>query len=61
MMLVIIFEQKFSVLPWSDAGGKYLLIGDAVVVITPSLPRDGGTEPIQVHAVNLIETRLGER
>ena len=34
-----------------------------VVVITPSLPRDGGTArtAIQVHAVNLIEIRLGER
>ena len=34
-----------------------------VVVITPSLPRDGGTArtAIQVHAVNLIEIRLRER
>ena len=34
-----------------------------VVVITPPLPRDGGTArtAIQVHAVNLIEIRLGER
>ena len=34
-----------------------------VVVITPPLPRDGGTAPtaMQVHAVNLIEIRLGER
>ena len=31
-----------------------------VVVITPPLPRNGGTA-IQVHAVNLIEIRLGER
>ena len=31
------------------------------VVITPPLPRDGGTArtTIQVHAVNLIEIRLG--
>ena len=38
---------------------------DVVVVaaaITPPLPRDRGTTrtAIQVHAVNLIETRLGE-
>ena len=36
-----------------------------VVVITPPLPRDGGTArtAMQVHAVNLpvIEIRLGER
>ena len=34
-----------------------------VVVITPPLPRDGGTArtAIQVHAVNLIEIRPGER
>ena len=34
-----------------------------VAVITPPLPRDGGTTQtaIQVHAVNLIEIRLGER
>ena len=34
-----------------------------VVVITPSLPRDGGTArtAIQVRAVNLIKIRLGER
>ena len=31
-----------------------------VVVITPPLSRDAGTA-IQVHAVNLIEIRLGER
>ena len=34
-----------------------------VVVITPPLPRDGNSArtAIQVHAVNLIEIRLGER
>ena len=34
-----------------------------VVVITPPLPRDGGTArmAIQVHAVDLIEIRLGKR
>ena len=34
-----------------------------VVVITPPLPRDGGTArtAIQAHAVNLIGIRLGER
>ena len=34
-----------------------------VFVITPTLPRDGGTvrTAIQVHAVNLIKIRLGER
>ena len=34
-----------------------------VAVITPPLPRDGGTAQtaIQVHAVNLIEIRRGER
>ena len=32
-------------------------------VVTPPLPRDGGTArtAIQVHTVNLIEIRLGER
>ena len=37
-------------------------IGIVVVVITPPLPRDGGTArtAIQVHAVNLIEIRLGK-
>ena len=34
-----------------------------VVVITPPLPQNGGTArtAIQVHVVNLIEIRLGER
>ena len=34
-----------------------------VVVITPLLPKDGGTArtEIQVHVVNLIEIKLGER
>ena len=34
-----------------------------VVVINPFLPRDGGAarSATQVHAVNLIEIRLGER
>ena len=34
-----------------------------IVVITSPLPRDGGTAQtaIQVHAVNIIEIRLGER
>ena len=34
-----------------------------VVVITPTCPRDGGAArtAIQVHAVNPIEIRLGER
>ena len=34
-----------------------------VVVINPPLPRDGGTArtATQVHAVNLIEIKLGER
>ena len=34
-----------------------------VVVLTPPLPRDGGMArtAIQVHAVNLIEIRLGKR
>ena len=33
------------------------------VVMTPLLPRDGGTTgtAIQVHAVNIIDIRLGER
>ena len=33
------------------------------VVISPSLPRDGGTArpAIQVYAINLIKIRLGER
>ena len=41
---------------------KFFLIC-VVVVITPPFPRDGGTArtAIQVHAVNLIEIRLGER
>ena len=35
----------------------------AIVVIIPPLHRDGGTArtAIQVHAVNLIEIRIGER
>ena len=35
----------------------------AVVVVTPLLPRDGGTArpAIQVHAINLKEIMLGER
>ena len=34
-----------------------------LVVVTPPLPQDGGTActVIQVHAVNLIEIKLGER
>ena len=34
-----------------------------VLVITPPLPWDGGTArtAIQVHAVNIIEIRLGEK
>ena len=34
-----------------------------VVLITPPLPQDGGMArtAIQVHAVNIIEIRLGER
>ena len=37
--------------------------GAVVVVITPPLPRDGGTvrTAIQIHAVNLIEITLQER
>ena len=40
-----------------------LLEPSVVVVITLPLPRDGGTArtAIQVHAVTLIEIRLGER
>ena len=36
---------------------------DVVVLITPPLPRDGGTArtAVQVHAVNLVEIRPGER
>ena len=42
--------------------GKVLSVV-VVVVITPPLPRDGGTARtvIQVHAINLIEIRLEER
>ena len=38
-------------------------ISDVVVVITHPLPWDGGMArtTIQVHAVNLIDIRLGER
>ena len=41
----------------------FLKISGKAVVVTPFLPRDGGTArtAIQVHAVNLIEIRLGER
>ena len=37
-------------------------LSQSVVVITPPLPRDGGTARtvIQVHAVNLIELGLGK-
>ena len=47
--------------------GKVLHENSALLVrlfvVTPSLPRNGGTArtEIQVHAVNLIEIRLGER
>ena len=33
---------------------------DMLLVVTPPLPRDGGTA-FKVHAVTLIEIRLGER
>ena len=38
-------------------------LAENVVVVTPPLPWDGGTARTvkQVHAVNLIEIRLGER
>ena len=42
----------------------YTLVAfSVVVVITPSLPRDGGTArtAIQVYVVNLTKIRLGER
>ena len=43
--------------------GQHLYVVVVVVVITPPLPRDGGTArtPNQVHAINLIEIRLGKR
>ena len=42
---------------------KAKLFSVVVVVITPPLPRDGGTAQtvIQIHVVNQIEIRLGER
>ena len=42
----------------TEADERYCLF-----VVTPPLPRDGGTArtAIQVHAVNLIDIRLGER
>ena len=46
--------------PFKDATKQCVVV---YVVIIPSLPRDGGTArtAIHVHAVNLIEIRLGER
>ena len=43
--------------------GRVTIRFGVVCVITPSLPLDGGTArtAIQVHAVNLIEIRLGKR
>ena len=43
-----------------ETGGSLVVV---VVVITPPLLRDGGTAPTatQVHTVNLIEIKLGER
>ena len=48
-------------LPRSGLNQIYCIV--VVVVITPPLPLDGGTArtSIQVHAVNLIEIRLGVR
>ena len=42
---------------------KLTMHNAVVVVITPPLPWDGGTArtAIQVHTVNVIEIRLGER
>ena len=42
---------------------KLAVVHVVVVLITPPLPRDGDTAQtaIQVHAVNLIKIRLGER
>ena len=50
-----VIPASFLKLKEEDAG--------VVVVITPPLLRDGGTAQtaIQVHALNLIEIRLGER
>ena len=41
----------------------HVVVVVVVVVVTPSLPRDGGTARtvIHVHAVNLIDIRLGKR
>ena len=43
--------------------GNFHVVVVVVEVITPPLPRDGGTVRTanQVHAVNLIEIRLEER
>ena len=43
--------------------GRLKVVVVVVVVIIPPLPRDGGPARgvIQVHAVNLIGTKLGER
>ena len=50
-------------LSFQNFPGKFVVVVVVVVVITPPLPRNGGTArtAIQVHAVNLIEIRLGER
>ena len=47
----------------NSGANKQLQLHVVVVAIAPPLPRDGGTArtEIQVHAVNLIEIRLGER
>ena len=47
---------------WLESHLLVVVVVVVVVVITPPLPRDGGTAPtaIQVHAVSLIDIRLGE-
>ena len=42
---------------------NYVIFVVVVIVISPSLPRDGDTaQPaIQVHAINQIEIRIRER
>ena len=55
----VVFKWNFELLVF----GFEVVVVVVVVVITPPLPRDGGTArtAIQVHAVNLIEIKLGER
>ena len=56
-------RQKIAVQPKVIKQNYWIYKDRFVVVVTPPLPRGGGTARtvIQIHTVNLIEIRLGER